>query len=141
MGFPKTKLLFTDTDSFCYHIKTKQDVYEVIRGNSTWFDFSNYPTNHANFDNKINHLKPGVFKDETGSIPIQEFIGLCSKMYSVQCTNERNSKRTAKGILRSQQKRMNHDDYYNSLFQTKQHHLLEQKLCKKNMLCTQQRSE
>ena len=115
--FPKTKLLFTDTDSFCYHIKTKQDVYEVIRGNSTWFDFSNYPPNHANFDNKINHLKPGVFKDETGSIPIQKFIGLRSKMYSVQCTNEQNGKRTAKGILRSQQKRMNHDDYYNSLFQ------------------------
>ena len=66
---------------------------------NTWFDFSNYPPNHANFDNKINHLKPGVFKDETGSIPIQEFIGLRSKMYSV-LTKEGNGKRTAKGILR-----------------------------------------
>ena len=116
-NFPKTKLLFTDTDSFCYHIKTNQDVYEVIKGNSTWFDFSNYPHNHANFDNKINHLKPGVFKDETGSIPILEFIGLRSKMYSI-LTSDGNGKRTAKGILRSHQKKIHHDDYQKSLFQS-----------------------
>ena len=128
--FPKTKLLFTDTDSFCYHIKTKEDVYEVIKGNNTWFDFSNYPTNHTNFDNKINHLKPGVFKDETGSIPIQEFIGLRSKMYSV-LTKEGNGKRTAKGILRSQQKKMHHDDYQKSLFQTKSSSFTGKKIMQK----------
>ncbi len=126
-NFPKTKLLFTDTDSFCYHIKTKEDVYEVIKGNSTWFDFSNYPRNHGNFDNKINHLKPGVFKDETGSIPIKEFIGLRSKMYSV-LTNEGNGKRTAKGILRSHQKKMNHSDYHNSLFQTERSSFIGKKI-------------
>ena len=128
--FPKTKLLFTDTDSFCYHIKTKQDVYEVIKGNSTWFDFSNYPANHTNFDNKINHLKPGVFKDETGSIPIQEFVGLRSKMYSVH-TNEGNGKRTAKGILRSQQKKMHHADYQKSLFQTESSTFIGKKIMQK----------
>ena len=128
--FPKTKVLFTDTDSFCYHIKTNQDVYEVIKGNSTWFDFSNYPANHTNFDNKINHLKPGVFKDETGSIPIKEFIGLRSKMYSI-LTNEGRGKRTAKGILRSQQKKMHHDDYQKSLFQTESSSFTGKKIMQK----------
>ena len=54
-------------------------------------------------------MKPGVFKDETGSIPIHEFVGLRSKMYSI-LTKEGNGKRTAKGILRSQQKKMNQSE-------------------------------
>merc|ERR1712224_1153092 len=96
------KVLFTDTDSFCYHIKTKEDVYDAIRGNSEWFDFSNYPQTHRNFDDKGNHLKPGVFKDEMAGVPIKEFIGLRSKMYSILVSNG-GGKQTAKGILRSMQ--------------------------------------
>ena len=115
--FPKTKVLFTDTDSFCYHIKTKEDVYDVIRGNSEWFDFSNYPQTHRNFDDKVNHLKPGVFKDEMAGVPIKEFIGLRSKMYSILVSNG-GGKRTAKGFLRSMQTKLTHQDYHHSLFDT-----------------------
>ena len=35
------KLLFTDTDSFCYSIPKVENVYEIIK-NSDWFDFSNF---------------------------------------------------------------------------------------------------
>ena len=129
-NFPKTRVLFTDTDSFCYHIKTEKDVYEVIKGNNTWFDFSNYPPNHANFDNKINHLKPGVFKDETGSIPIQEFIGLRSKMYSILISNG-GGKRTAKGLLRSMQAKITHKDYFHSLFDTENFSYVGKKILQK----------
>ena len=31
--YPEAKLLFTVTDSFCYHIPTESDLYDDIRGN------------------------------------------------------------------------------------------------------------
>ena len=39
----KSKLLFTDTDSLMYEIKT-EDVYEDFSSNKKMFDFSNYST-------------------------------------------------------------------------------------------------
>ena len=42
-NFSEAVLLFTDTDSFCYFIPTEEDFYDYIRGNTKWFDFSNYP--------------------------------------------------------------------------------------------------
>ena len=39
----KSKLLFTDTDSLMYEIKT-EDVYEDFSSNKEVFDFSNYST-------------------------------------------------------------------------------------------------
>ena len=69
--FPHTKLLFTDTDSFCYHIKTPKDFYEEIRGED-WFDFSNYDPEHRNYSTS-SYLIPGKFKDELGGIAIREF--------------------------------------------------------------------
>ena len=37
----KSKLLFTDTDSLMYEIKT-EDLYEYFRSNKEMFDLSNY---------------------------------------------------------------------------------------------------
>ena len=74
--YPGTKLLFTDTDSFCYWIPSETNVYDDIRGNEEWFDFSNYPLHHPNFDNDVNHLIPGKMKDEMGGELIVEFVGL-----------------------------------------------------------------
>ena len=39
----KSKLLFTDTDSLMYEIKTG-DVYEDLSSDKEMFDFSNYST-------------------------------------------------------------------------------------------------
>ena len=52
--FKNCKLLFTDTDSFCYSIHDVKDVYAEIK-DSEWFDFSNFP----------NKMVPGKFKDES----------------------------------------------------------------------------
>ena len=46
-NFPGAKLLFTDTDSFCYWLPTKKDIYKEIKVNE-WFDFSNYSPDHPN---------------------------------------------------------------------------------------------
>ena len=80
--YPKCKLLFTDTDSLCYFIPTNENIYNDIKNNFDWFDFSNFPRDHPNFT-LLNHLIPGKFKDEMGGVFIIEFVGLRSKMYSI----------------------------------------------------------
>ena len=74
-NYPETTLLFTDTDSFCYMIPTESDLYADIRGNTEWFDFSNYPEDHPNYDTS-NHLIPGKFKDEMGGPSLKSFVDL-----------------------------------------------------------------
>ena len=41
----RSTLLFTDTDSLCYEIKT-DDVYEDMKKNKQHYDFSEYPEDH-----------------------------------------------------------------------------------------------
>ena len=46
----KSKLLFTDTDSLMYEIKT-EDVYEDFSSDKEKFDFSNYSTKSKYYNN------------------------------------------------------------------------------------------
>ena len=57
-------------------------------------------------------------KDECAGLPIQEFVGLRPKMYSLLYSGGK-EKRTAKGITRANQRRMKHEQYKTSLFQGK----------------------
>ena len=62
----------------------------------------------------------GKFKDEACGIPITEFIGLRSKMYSYIKDNSEGGK-TAKGIKKNIiKKNINHDNYKDTLFNNKQ---------------------
>ena len=72
----KAKLLFTDTDSLCYEIETR-NVYKDLCNNKENFDFIYYPEKSKFYD-KTNKNVIGKFKDETSSIPITEFINLRS---------------------------------------------------------------
>ena len=79
----QSKLLFTDTDSLLYDIKT-DDVYKdfsEIGKMDDCFDNSDYPNNSPYY---FNHNKKviGKFKDEAGGTPIVEFCRLRNKMYS-----------------------------------------------------------
>ena len=91
----KAMLLFTDTDSLTYEIET-EDVYKDFWEDKEKFDNSDYPENSPYFD-KSNKKMIGKFKDEASGIPIVEFIGLRSKMYSYIKDNNEEAK-TAKGI-------------------------------------------
>ena len=71
--YPRSKLLFTDTDSFCYDIPTNTNMYKDIESRTDWFDFSNYSDKHDNY-NLDNKLVPGKFKDEMGGKLISEFV-------------------------------------------------------------------
>ena len=114
------KLLFTDTDSLCYQITT-DDVYNDFFNDKDKFDFSEYNKNSKYFDN-CNKKVLGKFKDETNNIPITEFIGLRSKMYSY-IKNDDNENKTAKGIKRNVIKNdLNHRNYKETLFNNQQVH-------------------
>src|SRR3954454_4898292 len=109
----RAQLLFQDTDSLTYHIKT-EDIYNDMLKQKNLYDFSDYPKSHKCFSLK-NKKVLGKFKDEMLSLPIREFIGLRSKMYS--CDIETNdpkkaSKKTAKGIKTAvKDKHISHHDY------------------------------
>ena len=76
----KSKLLFTDTDSLMYEIKT-EDICKDFSSNKEMFDFSNYSNKSKYYDNS-NKLVIAKTKDESGGVEIKEFVGLKPKMYS-----------------------------------------------------------
>ena len=116
----KARLLFTDTDSLTYEIEA-EDVYKDFWNDKDKFDNSDYPESSPYF-NKMNKKVIGKFKDEAAGIPIIEFIGLRSKMYSYIKDNQKVEK-TAKGIKKNVIKNnIKHEDYKKTLFNNEQIH-------------------
>ena len=115
------KLLFTDTDSLCYEIKT-DDIYQDMLQDIDLFDTTEYGQNHPLYS-LTNKKVLGKMKDETHGIPIQEFIRLRPKMYSILYTENDKlvEKKTAKGIKKSVTKRkLRHANYKECLFEKRQ---------------------
>ena len=77
----KAKLLFTDTDSLAYEIKTKDFYKDINPDIEKRFDTSDYPTNHpSGIKTETNSEVIGMFKDEAGGKQIVEFVGLKAKL-------------------------------------------------------------
>ena len=72
------KLLFTDTDSLTYEIKS-EDVYEEFFKHKHLFDFNNFSKDSKFYDNQ-NEMVAGKIKDEYKGISITKFVGSKSKM-------------------------------------------------------------
>ena len=89
------ELLFTDTDSLTYEIKS-ENVYEEFFKWKDLFDFSNYSKDSKFFD-ETNKKVIGKMKDESEGKIIDEFVGLKSKMYSIKNIDGKESN-TAKGV-------------------------------------------
>ena len=116
----RAKLLFTDTDSLCVEIETG-DVCKDFWNDKDMFDNSDYSENSPYYYN-ANKKVISVFKDGACSIPIVEFIGLNSKMYSYVKDNAKGGK-TAKGIKKNAIKNnIKHEDYKNVLINNEQSH-------------------
>src|SRR6218665_1067395 len=81
----RAKLLFTDTDSLAYDIKTDDfyaDIKDYIHDR---FDTSEYPKDHSSgIETGVNKKFIGMFKDEFGGKLIEEFVRLRSN-----CTRTR----------------------------------------------------
>ena len=107
-------------DSLTYEIEV-EDVYKDFWNGKDMFDNSDYPEcspYYCNVKKKI----IGKFKDEACGIPITEFNGLKTKMYSYAKDNAK-GERTAKGIKKNVIKNnIKHEDYKNTLINNEQMH-------------------
>ena len=114
----KAKLLFTDTDSLMYEIQT-DDVYKDLFVDKEKFDNSDYSKDSPFYFGE-NKKVIGKFKDEAAGIPITEFVGLKSKMYSYIKDNGEGNK-TAKGVKKNVVKTdIKHINYNNVLLNSTQ---------------------
>lgn len=112
------KLIFTDTDSLCYHIKT-DDVYNDVRVNKDLFDNSEYSEEHQCFD-KTNKKVIGKFKDECGDYIMTEIAANRPKSYAYEKELMGVSKevKRLKGVGRAAIKHdMSLDDYRNCVLE------------------------
>jgi hypothetical protein len=83
------KLLFTDTDSLCYEVKTP-NIYQDILEDPELFDTSGYAQDHPIHSVRSKKVI-GKMKDETHGILIQELVGWRAKMCHTWhfCTQKR----------------------------------------------------
>ena len=112
----KAQLLFTDTDSLMYQIKTK-DFYKDISADVRYmFDTSDYPPNHkSGIPTGINKKVIGMFKDEVAGKQITHFVGLRPKLYSFKIEEDKEV-RKCKGIKKNVvKKKLDFDDYVKCL--------------------------
>lgn len=89
-----------------------------ISGQTEKFDNSDKSKYRQYFD-PTDKKVIGKFKDKAVDIPVTEFIGLRSKMYSYVKDNDKNEK-TAKGIKKYLIKKITHQDYKDTLQNNKQ---------------------
>ena len=106
-----SRLLFTDTDSLIYEIKTK-DVYEDFSNDKEMFDFSNYSKCYDN----LNKLVFGNMKNKTAAVAIEEFVGLKPKLYSYNANIEH---KKAEGVNRNVVATITHNKYKDVLLNRK----------------------
>ena len=102
------KVLYMDTDSFVYEIRT-DDIYADMLKNLELYDTSDFPIGHP-CRSMANRKVMGTFKDETSGRPIAEFVGLRPKMYAYRFSDGKIEKR-AKGVSSAALKSINFDAY------------------------------
>ena len=118
-------LLFTDTDSLVYEIKT-DDVFEDFYGDKNLFDFSDYSVD-SKFCDPVNKKLIGKMKYEFRGWTINEFVGLKSKIYSLVDVDGEESKK-AKGVNKNIVRGIRYTEFVDVLFGRK---LMRHKMKKK----------
>ena len=111
---PRISLLYTDTDSLIYEIKTESldNDYKKLM---SYLDTSNYPEDHP-LKTDQNKAVVGKFKDEMAGQHIEEFVGLKPKMYSIKISGSGKESKRAKGVARNHVKKcFKHNMYVDCL--------------------------
>ena len=106
----QSKLLLTDTDSLIYSIQT-DNIYQDLFADRTRFDFSEYAKSSPYYD-PTNKKVIGKMSDELKGVPMKEFVGLRSKLYSYTSNMEEVKK--CKGISKSVVKNNIRFEHYKS---------------------------
>ncbi|KAL4152988.1 hypothetical protein QTP88_000821 [Uroleucon formosanum] len=94
----RIELLYTDTDSLFYRVETK-DFYDDLAANPNlmrFMDTSNLPSDHKCYS-AVRKRIPGLFKNETDSRTVYEFVALRAKSYAYDV--EQNVCIRAKGVM------------------------------------------
>ena len=122
-------MLYTDTDSFVFHLFVEDLTKEInarphLRDAFDFSEISNGQLSNLGRGNAYLHEgEVGYFNDETKGNPIVGFVGLRPKMYSLTMCDASEPitgvnypinvrhKAVAKGVARSQIKRFKHEDY------------------------------
>ena len=111
-----SRLLFMDTDSLMYEIKT-EDVYEDFSTDKEMFDFSN-SSNKSRYYNDSNKLVVGKMKNETCGFAIEEFVRLKPEMYLFLVVDNSQHKKE-KGKNRNVVQKITHNEYKDVLLNNK----------------------
>ena len=120
--------------SLTYEIEA-EDVYNDFQKDKDRFDNSDYPKESPYFD-ATNKKVIGKFKDEAAGVPICEFIGLRSKMYSYMKDNQKGGK-TAKGIKNYKETLFNNKQMYHQMktIRSQNHQLGSYEINKVSLSC------
>ena len=113
----KAELLFSDTDSLMYEIKTKDFYLDISSDVRDKFDTSDYPSDHpSGILTGANKKVIGMFKDEVAGKQITHFVGLRPKLYSFKIEEDSDVKK-CKGVKKNVvKKKLDFDDYVKCLF-------------------------
>lgn len=112
----RVTLLYTDTDSLIYEIKT-DDFYKDIEPDiDARFDTSDFPPQNVFGLPRKNKKVLGMFKDECNGKIITEFIGLKAKTYCILLEDDNELTKKVKGIKKSVvSNHISFNDYKNCL--------------------------
>lgn len=110
----RVRMCYTDTDSFIYHIETKDFYKDICKIFLEYFDTSNFDSKNKFGLPIINKKVPGLFKDELSGKVISEFVGLRAKLYCVK--TEEYTMKKAKGVKGCVVRDLTVSDYKNTLY-------------------------
>jgi hypothetical protein len=115
------RLLFTDTDSLYYEIKTEDFFKDISNNVHEKFDTSNLGKSHpSGIPTGVNKKVIGMMKLETGAKQIEEFVGLRSKLYAYKLAEDGDEEKKCKGIKKTvTRKEITFDNYKKCLFSGK----------------------
>lgn len=115
------EVIYGDTDSLFLLAKNKNKNRTVIDKIHSLIDFSNYPSDHPEYDVK-NKNRLGFFKDELQGEKISEFVSLRSKSYSFIGKNE-NQTTKLKGVTKGYRKEIPFQAFLDCLTKYKTFHI------------------
>ena len=128
------KLLYQDTDSLIYNIKTEDFYKDISEDIASRFDTSNYINVDRPLQIGINKKVIGLMKDEMGGNIIKEFVTLNPKVYAYKYIKDDviNIDKKCKGVKRSVVlNNISFNDYIHTL-NTNENKIVKQNLIRSN---------